>query len=700
MFNGVDVGIAGVTLTLYEDTNGNGVVDAGQDAQLGTTTTGACPGATTCGVYSFTNLDPTRSYVVVATDGAGSPVDTYFANPYVSSTGNPQKVTPADFTAQGNAVTDADFGYFGQTPGSIGDTVCKDTNGNGLCDPGESGIANITVLLYQDLNADGVIEPDVTPITVMTSITGFYTFGNLAPMSYVVVVDFTDPDLPDGYVPSVLKIPVTLSAGQNVTNADFPFTPLITKAVDKASALAGDPLNFTINLNYRGSRVLTDARVVDPVPTGVTNINTINLGGAVGAFVPQVAADGLDDQGTWWTNMQLAASPDTLALGGGNITVSMVVASSNTAATPANITNVTPTLEVDGGSATCGAPTPATQTLPKNGSVSFSFTCTPTSVGEFTFTGSAIGTITTAGDYEFAQGTSDSTLVSKTGSTQVITWNLGSNVEGVQGALSGGGTSGACTITTSAADSYIDQKDKAKNFGTSAEMKVKNKNNESQRGLVRFDLSSCPALSGATLTDARVQLYYSQKDKTSSLNLYQITESWTEAGVTWNSRNGANNWTTAGGTYNATALHTGVSTKFKNKNTYSFALNTTGLSVLSGWVTTPANNHGFLLIGGNDQELKWATRETTNDPRARDQLPDRRRGVCQHHRPLRQTDAGELPARRGRHLPDPGAGRHGAGEFGPGRAHRHHAANEPDACHDWRHRHGSQAQRTNACRPG
>ena len=296
IFNGADAGIAGVTLTLYEDTNGNGVVDAGQDAQLGTTTTGACPGAS-CGVYSFTNLDPTRSYIVVATDGAGSPVDTYFANPYSSSTGNPQKVTPADFTAQGNAVTDADFGYFGQTPGSIGDTVCIDMNGDKLCTAADQGIAGVDVQLYFDADGDGEADPIELVTTVPTDASGQYTFAALGPGAYIVVVDTTDPQIPAGYLPELgSEIAVTLAVAQNRTDVDFPFARALTKAVDKANANAGDTLNYTINANYPSGVLLQNVSVTDTVPTGTTFVSAGQGGTQSGGVITWNLGSNTDDK--------------------------------------------------------------------------------------------------------------------------------------------------------------------------------------------------------------------------------------------------------------------------------------------------------------------------------------------------------------------------------------------------------------------
>lgn len=168
VFNGTDAGISGVTVNLYEDTNGNGTIDTG-DNQIATATTNGS------GNYSFTNLDPTRNYLVQAVDGTGSAVDSYFPNPYQLTTGsNPVKVTPATFTAQSNAVTTADFGYYGQTPGSIGDQVFIDSNGNGVYDSGEPGIGGVTVSLYIDANGNG--QPDSNELfqTTTTNANGIY----------------------------------------------------------------------------------------------------------------------------------------------------------------------------------------------------------------------------------------------------------------------------------------------------------------------------------------------------------------------------------------------------------------------------------------------------------------------------------------------------------------------------------------------
>lgn len=418
LFDGADLPIDDVDVSLYEDTNGNGILDAGQDALIGTATTSGG------GLYDFTGLDVSRNYLVAVDDGPASAVDLHFSNPYLSSTGNPQAVSPADFTAQADAVTDADFGYFGQTPGSIGDTVCRDTDGDKLCDPGEPGIANVTVTLYLDSDGDGV--PDVLVATTATDVNGVYSFPDLGPSDYVVQVDGDDPDLPVGYVALIDEVSVALAPGQDVTDADFPFAPLILKTVDKASANPGDTLTYTVQLNSQTSALLESVRVIDSIPAGSTYVAaSANMGGSFGAFSSSPGEPGYDE-GPPGLGTSLSVSPTNTALGG-SINVSMVLTSTLA------IASVTPDpLVVNGGEATCSAPVPAIANVPAApGSAVFSFNCVMTSLGEFSFTGSASG----GGGEVWPEGTSNSALVTQSGSTSVVTWNLGSNEPGVPGVV-------------------------------------------------------------------------------------------------------------------------------------------------------------------------------------------------------------------------------------------------------------------------
>lgn len=81
------------------------------------------------------------------------------------------------------------------------------------------------------------------------------------------------------------------------------------------------------------------------------------------------------------------------------------------------------------------------------------------------------------------------------------------------------------------------------------------------RGVLSFNLND-PALIGATINSVTLTLNLNGPDTGTSFNavetieLLRLTESFTEAGATWTSRNGATNWTTAGGTFATPALAT------------------------------------------------------------------------------------------------------------------------------------------------
>jgi hypothetical protein len=103
--------------------------------------------------------------------------------------------------------------------GSIGDRVWKDVDGDGVQDSGEVGISGVSVQL---LNSGGTVIATQT-----TNSSGNYLFSGLAAGTYKVKVVSTT--LPSGYAPTydldgtgtAHTATVTLSAGQNRTDADF-----------------------------------------------------------------------------------------------------------------------------------------------------------------------------------------------------------------------------------------------------------------------------------------------------------------------------------------------------------------------------------------------------------------------------------------------------------------------------------------------
>ncbi|MGH1505188.1 MAG: SdrD B-like domain-containing protein, partial [Acidimicrobiales bacterium] len=124
----------------------------------------------------------------------------------------------------GTDVTDADFGY--QPVGTIGDTVFADVDGDGTQDPGDSGIAGVTVELLD--GAGTVIGSDVTDAT------GDYGFTGLPAGDYTVRIDAgtlpadTTTQTADRDATADGQTTVTLAAAGTIDDADFGYQPLGT----------------------------------------------------------------------------------------------------------------------------------------------------------------------------------------------------------------------------------------------------------------------------------------------------------------------------------------------------------------------------------------------------------------------------------------------------------------------------------------
>ena len=100
-------------------------------------------------------------------------------------------------------------------PSQITGTAWNDANHNGTQDPGEGGLAGVTVFL--DLNRDGKLDPGDPTATTDTS--GSYTFTGLHPGTYTV-----RQVLPDGYAataPRGYSETVRLGAGENAAGPSF-----------------------------------------------------------------------------------------------------------------------------------------------------------------------------------------------------------------------------------------------------------------------------------------------------------------------------------------------------------------------------------------------------------------------------------------------------------------------------------------------
>jgi LPXTG-motif cell wall-anchored protein len=213
--------------TVWLDTDGNGILDGAEAGIPGVVVGlgGPVAASTTTaadGTYGFGDL-PAGTYVV--TVGAG-PAGT-------------ELTTVGSFTvdlAEAEDFVDADFGF---TPiivepelGSIGDTVWLDTNGNGILDGSEAGIAGI------DVSISGPVVASTT-----TAADGTYGFGDLPAGTYAVTVG-TGPAGTE--LTTVGAFTVDLAEGGDFVDADFGFTPII---VDPELGSIGDMVWLDANGN-------------------------------------------------------------------------------------------------------------------------------------------------------------------------------------------------------------------------------------------------------------------------------------------------------------------------------------------------------------------------------------------------------------------------------------------------------------------
>jgi len=241
--DGGEPGLQNVTLDLIEDTNGNGAIDGGEPV-LDTQTTDVN------GAYDFTNL-AFGDYVVTVTD-----TNNVLAAYTLTGGMDPLAVT----LIKGENFNDADFGYQ-REDGAIGDLVWHDFDGNGLFDPGEPGIENVTLDLIEDTNGNGAIDGGEPVLdTQTTDVNGAYDFTGLTVGDYIVQVTDTNAVL-DGFMLTGGTDPlaVNLAKGGDFDEADFGYLDERARiGVAKSAEATTLMIAYTFHVENFGAVLLTD----------------------------------------------------------------------------------------------------------------------------------------------------------------------------------------------------------------------------------------------------------------------------------------------------------------------------------------------------------------------------------------------------------------------------------------------------------
>lgn len=270
---------------VWEDSNANGVQDAGEAGIAGatvllkdsagnvvqTTTTGAD------GKYSFSADAGTYTVAVTAPkgyvfSGANAGGDASLDS-NVGSTGQSGQIT----LANGEVNNTIDAGLY--KTASVGDRVWFDKNGNGVQDSGEAGICNVKVTL---LDAAG--KP--VGAAVYTDANGNYQFTNLKPGAYSV--QFDKSTLPEGMGFT------TANVGSN-DNID---SDVNASGLSHSFTLASGEVNKSVDAGVVGAATIGDRVWLDKNGNGIQDTGesgksgvTMELRDSTGKLVKTTTTD-------------------------------------------------------------------------------------------------------------------------------------------------------------------------------------------------------------------------------------------------------------------------------------------------------------------------------------------------------------------------------------------------------------------------
>ncbi|WP_055444087.1 SdrD B-like domain-containing protein [Lacinutrix himadriensis] len=193
-----------VIVTLYADTNNNGVLDTG-DQELAVASSDAN------GYYNFTNISEEDILVIVTV-----PEDTE-ANTYQATTNEVIVITATE------DVSGVDFGINENNiiNYAIEGVVFDDDNANGLYETEEAYLNNIPVILYNDINNNGALDVDDLVLEeTTTDENGYYAFTEVS--YYSVLVEVIAPeDTADNIYTLTTDEVVVIHSDEDVSGVDF-----------------------------------------------------------------------------------------------------------------------------------------------------------------------------------------------------------------------------------------------------------------------------------------------------------------------------------------------------------------------------------------------------------------------------------------------------------------------------------------------
>ncbi|MBT8036274.1 MAG: InlB B-repeat-containing protein [Verrucomicrobiae bacterium] len=155
---------------------------------------------------------------------------------------------------------------------------------------------------------------------------------------------------------------------------------------------------------------------------------------------------------------------------------------------------------------------------------------------------------------------------------------------------------------TGTRDTYINGASTTSNYGTQTTLSIYNRSQGSKYrySFLSYDLSSIPA--GSTIVSASLDLVQNNT-VANSVDVYELTGSWTETGATWSNSNGL---------VGTTSFGTATSPGSAGGAVPTINLNASGIQKIQSWLDTPSGNHGFGIktaSGGNNQNIDLRSSE-------------------------------------------------------------------------------------------
>lgn len=140
-----------------------------------------------------------------------------------------------------------------------------------------------------------------------------------------------------------------------------------------------------------------------------------------------------------------------------------------------------------------------------------------------------------------------------------------------------------------AADTHVDEAAPSTNSGDATTIIVRSESGKNKRVLARFDVSSCSIPQGASVESSLLQLYTSNApDSDRTHDVFRVTGSWTEGGVTWDTQPTAADTATD-------SISTGT--------THGVWLEWTVTADVAAFVDGSAANEGWLVRDANEGAL-------------------------------------------------------------------------------------------------